>query len=368
MWNFPIMPPQASDYALQHDLLFFAITFLTVVFTLLVPALFVFLAIYYRRGSKASRKNAHDHDLRIEIAWSVVPLLLGIGIFAWSAYLYADTRKPPQDAIDIFVIGKQWMWHMQHPNGVRENNELHVPAGKPIKLTMISQDVIHSMYLPSFRVKQDVLPGRYTYLWFKPTVPGKYNLWCTEYCGTQHSEMGGYVYVLEPSEYERWLASGGQKGYNEKLTMEKAGEKLYNELACGNCHGAVDGPRGPSLYGIYNRQVRVKIGGREQTVLADDSYLRESLIKPYNKMNVGYEPIMPEYSNLSEEKILHLIAYMKSLGSRPAAPAGGQTPPASGSAPAAPERAAPNGSAPAPSDQTPSSVTPGTQTTPTGSM
>jgi cytochrome c oxidase subunit 2 len=365
MWNFPIMPPQASDYALQHDLLFFTISLLTVVFTLLVPALFVFLAFFYRRGSKASRKNAHDHDLRIEIAWSVVPLLLGLGIFAWSAYLYADTRKPPQDAIDIFVIGKQWMWHLQHPNGVRENNELHVPAGKPIKLTMISQDVIHSMYLPSFRVKQDVLPGRYTYLWFKPTVPGKYNLWCTEYCGTQHSEMGGYVYVMEPSEYEKWLASGGQKSFGEKLTMEKAGEKLYNELACGNCHGAADGPRGPSLYGIYNRQVRVKIGGREQTTIADDSYLRESLIKPYEKMNVGYEPIMPEYSNLSEEKILHLIAYMKTLGSRPAGSTGGQVPPPSATAPS---NAAPTDSTPAPPGQSPSSVTPGTQTTPTGSM
>jgi len=211
MSGIQLLPERASEFAQRVDLLFLFLTTVTVFFTVLIGALVIFFALRYRKGSNASRAGAKDTDLRLEIGWSLIPLSLGLFTFVWASKLYGEVYgPPPENALEIFVIGKQWMWHMQHPNGIRENNQLHIPAGRPVKLTMISQDVIHSFYIPAFRIKRDVLPGTYSTVWFTPTKPGKYHLFCAEYCGTQHSRMVGTVYVLEPAEYERWLASGGR--------------------------------------------------------------------------------------------------------------------------------------------------------------
>lgn len=319
MWNFPIMPEQASDFAPEYDKLFWMTSALTIFFTLLVGVAIIVIAIRYRKGSKVNRKNPVNSHMALEITWSVIPLLMGLGIFFWAAKLFVDSRQPPKDAMDIFVIGKQWMWHIQHPNGVRENNTLHVPVGKAVRLTMISQDVIHSFFIPQFRIKQDVLPGRYTMQWFRATKIGKYNLFCTEYCGTQHSEMGGYVHVMSQADYQAWLASGGEDPGPRKPTMEESGKKLWDRLACGNCHGEQDNERGPSLFGIIGTERKIKDAA---PVRVDASYLRESIVDPYRKLTEGYEKTMPSYKGqITEEEILQLIAHMRTLGSAPNPPA-----------------------------------------------
>jgi len=293
------------------DALFYTLTALTVIFTVLVGALVLFFAIRYRKGSKVKRSGAVDSHLGLELTWTIIPLILGMFIFWWSAKLFIKTRQPPKDAMEIFVIGKQWMWHLQHANGVRENNELHVPVGVPIRLTMISQDVIHSFFVPQFRIKQDVLPGRYSQQWFIATKPGKYNLFCAEYCGTEHSVMGGYVYALPQKEFDQWLASGGSKK-EPPVSMVEAGQRLYEQNACANCHGASDNERGPSLIGLYGKRRTMKDGSQ---VDVDDAYLRESILNPYAKIVKGYLDTMPEYKKqLSEEQVLYLNAYIKSLG------------------------------------------------------
>ncbi len=293
------------------DALFYTLTALTVIFTVLVGALVLFFAIRYRKGAKVKRGGTVESHLGLELTWTIIPLILGMFIFWWSAKLFIKTRQPPKDAMEIFVIGKQWMWHLQHSNGVRENNELHVPVGVPVRLTMISQDVIHSFFIPQFRIKQDVLPGRYTQQWFIATKPGKYNLFCAEYCGTSHSEMGGYVYAMPKKEFNEWLASGGSKK-EPPVSMIEAGQRLYEQNACGNCHVAEDNERAPSLVGLFGKRRTMK-DGTEADV--DDAYLRESILNPYAKIVKGYTDTMPEYKKqLTEEQVLYLNAYIKSLG------------------------------------------------------
>ena len=319
-----LLPESASDFAQKMDPLFWFLTAVTVFFTLLIAGLVLWFAYRYRKGSNASRAGSKDTDLRLELAWSSIPLIVGLITFVWAAKLYAQVYgPPPENALEIFVIGKQWMWHMQHPNGIRENNTLHLPAGRPVKLTMISQDVIHSFFVPAFRIKRDVIPGRYNVVWFTPTKPGKYHLFCAEYCGTQHSLMIGTVYVLEPAEYEKWLASGGEMRVGQTASstgttagvatasLVEAGEKLYTQLRCNACHGVKDGTRGPSHYGLYGKKVKMKDG---TTVVADEDYIRESILRPLAKVVDGYEPIMPSYEGLlNEERVLQLVAYIKSL-------------------------------------------------------
>jgi cytochrome c oxidase subunit 2 len=312
MFPYPLAPEQASEYARRYDLLFATITALTIFFTVVVLVLVVFFAIRYRAGSTADRTRPQHENLRIEVAWSLPPLLLGIGIFAWGATDFVTLRRPPKNAIEIFVIGKQWMWHLQHPNGVREMNQLHVPVGVPVKLTMISQDVIHSFYIPQFRVQYMVVPGRYTYQWFTASKPGRYNLFCAMHCGTQHSEMGGYVYVLPQAEYAAWLQHGGESPKSAMRTMEQAGQDLYTTLNCANCHGTVDSVRAPSLYGIFGRRETMANG---ETLVADDTYIRDSIINPYAKIVKGYRDEMPEYkTQLTEEQIHSLLEYIRSFG------------------------------------------------------
>jgi cytochrome c oxidase subunit 2 len=342
---FPLAPTQASEYAKQYDPLFYAITLLTIFFTVAVMSVVVFFAIRYKAGSKADRSRPQHENLKLEIAWSLPPLLLGLFIFAWGAALFVGVRRPPANALNIFVIGKQWMWHIQHPNGVREMNELHVPEGVPVKLTMISQDVIHAFYIPQFRVQYMVIPGRYTYEWFTATKPGRYYLFCAMHCGTQHSEMGGYVYVMPKAEYAAWLEHGGSTPSPTIQTMAQKGEELYTQLNCMNCHGATDTERAPSLVGIYNKPVKVDNGS---VATADDNYIRESIVNPYAHIVQGYTNTMPQYTagskgQLSEEQLQEMVEYIKSLtpGTVPAQGSPSSSPAKATNAASAPPVAAP---------------------------
>jgi cytochrome c oxidase subunit 2 len=311
MLNFPVAPPAASNFAFEHDLLFHTLTILTVLFTGIVLAGIVFFAWRYRAGNKVDRSRPMYENLRLELTWTIIPLIMGVIFFGFSARLFVQMKTPPKDSYEIFVIGKQWMWHAQHgPSGVRENNTLHVPVGKNVKVTMISQDVIHAFYIPAFRVQMHVVPGRYTQMWFRPTKAGEYHLFCNMYCGTQHSEMGGKVVAMEPTEFAEWIAEGGQSV--APMTMAQAGEKVYNRVACNNCHGGQDTLRAPALAGIFGKTRRMSNG---DTVTVDESYLRESILKPHNRLSAGYDRSMPIYEGqLGEDEVLELIAYLKTMG------------------------------------------------------
>lgn len=310
----PIFPEQASNFAQEMDLLYAVLVGLSVLFGLLVFVPLLYFVIKYRVGTKADRSNPPHHNLKLELAWSIIPLAMGLPVFVWAANLFVRMYTPikVEDSLEITVIGKQWMWHLQHPTGQRENNELHIPVGRQIKLTMISQDVIHSFYVPAFRIKKDVLPARYSTQWFTATKPGKYHLLCAEYCGTDHSKMGGYVYVLRPDEYEQWLKSTTW-GMASTETMEQAGQRLFNDLGCVACHGP-GAERPIPLDGIYGME-RVLRDGRR--VIADEEYIRMSIFQPDAMVVAGYEPSMMSFKGLiDEQEILQLIAYIKSLGTK----------------------------------------------------
>lgn len=314
--NFPIQPPAASERAFGHDLLFYTISILCIVFTVGVYAAIVYLAVKYNFRRKVDRSNAPAGNTKLEIAWSVIPLFLVLGIFVWSTDQFVGLYNKPQKANEIFVIGKQWMWHIQHTNGIRENNEMHIPVDEPVRLTMISQDVLHAFYIPEFRLQWHVVPGRYTSYWFTPTKPGKYHILCAMHCGTQHSEMGGYVYVLPKKEYQEWLAKGGNRFLPTPTTMAEAGKQLYDKYRCANCHTDKDTERGPSLYAIYGSKRRLKDG---QMVTADNEYIRNAIYAPDLHLTTGYDNTMPQYlkSQISEEQVLQLTEYIKTLGMAP---------------------------------------------------
>jgi cytochrome c oxidase subunit II len=312
MNNFPLVPDQASTFAKQVDDIFLALTSLTVFFTILVFVLIIVLSIRYRRGSNVNRANPVHHNLAVELAWSFPPLALGLFMFAWNVKPYAEAFNPPADAEEIFVIGKRWMWHMQHSvNGIRENNELHVPMGRPFKLTIISQDVIHGFYVPDFRMKRDAMPGQYNTVWFQATKPGKHHLFCSEYCGTDHSQMGGWIYVMTPEDYNNWVKSGGTTT-NKPTTPEQAGYDLFTQLACANCHKDKDSMRAPSLHNLYGKRRNLQNG---QVATADDTYIRKAIRNPEETLLQGYNATMPSYKeSLDEQQIHDLIMYIKSLG------------------------------------------------------
>ena len=324
-----VFPTQASTIAPQVDALYFFLVALTAFFTLLISGLVVYFAVRYRRRA-ADEAGAPIHgNLRLEITWTVIPLIIVLFIFGWSAKLFFTMARPPADTLDVYVVGKQWMWKFQHPDGHAEVNELHVPVGTSVKLTMTSQDVIHDVYIPDFRVKADVLPGRYTHMWFKATKPGRYRLFCAEYCGTNHSGMVGWVVVQERAEYQKWLAGGAGAG-----TMAQTGEKLFKDLSCITCHREDTTGRGPTLIGLYGKAVTLDNG---KTVEADEAYLRESIVNPRAKMVTGFQPIMPTFQGLiSEEGLLQLIEYIKSLKAVPSNATGAPAAPAA--APATPEK------------------------------
>jgi cytochrome c oxidase subunit 2 len=305
-----MFPEQASNFAGSVDTLFFFILLTTMFFAVLVTVLVIFAAFKYRRKhADEVGDDVHGNNL-LEIGWTVIPLLLAILIFAWGSAVYVNYRIAPKDTLDIFVIGKQWMWKLQQPNGRKEINELHIPLNRNVRLIMGSEDVIHNFYVPAFRVKMDVVPGRYNTMWFRPTKIGKYHFFCSQYCGTNHAVMGGWVTVMDPAEYAAWLS--GESG---DVNPVSAGERLFSQLACNTCHIANGTGRAPSLNGVYGAKVLLADG---TIVTADEAYIRESILEPKAKIVAGYQPVMPTFQGLvTEEQILNLTAYIKSLQSQP---------------------------------------------------
>lgn len=303
----PIRPPAASTIAQGVDRLHFFLTGMTLFFTAIIFAAIFYFMVKHRRRSEDERPPEVEGSLPLEIAWTLFPTLLVAFIFVWSASLYFENSRPPTASTEIFVIGKQWMWHLQHPEGPREINELHVPVGVPIKLTMTSEDVIHDFYIPAFRVKKDVLPGRYTSLWFQATQIGTYHLFCAQYCGADHAEMIGWVFVMSPTDYAAWL-SGGAK--NEP--MEVSGERLFTRLGCVTCHTTDGKGRGPSLAGLYGKPEKLRSG---ETRVVDEAMIRQAIVNPNSILLPNFAPVMPTFQGqVNEEQVLQLIAYVKSLG------------------------------------------------------
>jgi cytochrome c oxidase subunit 2 len=327
----PFVPDSASTFSWKVDAVYFYLSGITLFFTLLISAILIFFVLRYRRRSpyEIPRPIAGSHKL--ETLWSVIPFLIAMTIFGWASKVYFEQYSPPQNAVEVYVVGKQWMWKIQHSTGQREINELHVPIGRKIKLIMTSEDVIHSFFVPAFRMKADVVPGKYTMQWFEATKTGTYHLFCAEYCGMNHSGMIGSVVVMESREFDNWLS--GNAG---NTTPAVAGQQLFQTLGCVSCHGANgEGGRGPTLAGLFGRDVRL---GNGQTVRADEAYIRESILNPQAKLVEGFGPIMPTFQGqVSEDQLVQLLAFIKSLQisnpqqSTPAsspAPARTQSPPA----------------------------------------
>lgn len=311
--GFRLFPEQASTFAERVDLLYGFLIAVSGFFTALIVVLVVGFAIKYRRrpGREAEQPET---ALGLELLWTAVPGILVLVMFVWGAALFLGQTVPPKGAQDIYVVGRQWMWKVQHTNGRREINELHVPVGRAVKLTLASQDVIHSFYIPAFRVKQDAVPGQYRTMWFEATKPGEYHLFCAEYCGTNHSRMIGRIVVMEDVEYQQWLG-----GYTQPTPAEE-GRELFVQFDCVSCHESGVRQRGPTLGNLYGKQEQLENG---QTVLVNEAYIRESILDPKAKIARGFQPVMPSFrGELTEEQILALIAYIKSLS--PAQEIGGQ--------------------------------------------
>jgi cytochrome c oxidase subunit II len=306
-WSLPLFPDQASTLSGRVDALYFFLVGVAVFFSVLIAVLEIYFAIRYRRRSSSELPEPIEGSLKLEFVWIIIPFILAMVMFVWGASVYLALYHPPENAMEVYVVAKQWMWKFQHLNGQREINELHVPVNQKVKLIMATEDVIHSFFVPAFRVKADVVPGRYTSAWFEGTRPGRYHLFCAEYCGTNHSIMGGWVEVMEPSEYQKWLSGGVTEG-----SFASLGQKLFRDLACNTCHRSDASGRGPVLEGLFGKTVSFQGGGSTKV---DESYLRESILNPRAKVVAGFEPIMPTFQGLvSEEQLLQLIAYIRSIG------------------------------------------------------
>ena len=300
------------------------VTAICVFFAVLITAAIVYFFFRYHRKAPSDIGVPIHGDMRLETTWIVVPLILALTMFAGGAVVYVDYRRAPMDTLDVYVVGKQWMWKIQQPTGLREINELHVPVGRNVKLILASEDVVHDFSVPAFRVKMDVVPGHYNTMWFRPTKAGRYHFFCQQYCGTNHALMGGWVTVMEPSDYAAWL-SGSSEASENPVT---AGEKLFAEKACTTCHVGNGTGRAPSLNGVYGAKVLLADGS---TVTADEAYIRESILSPNAKIVAGYQPLMPAFQGqLTEEQILSLTAYIRSLQSQPVPATGSGVAPATG--------------------------------------
>jgi len=305
--TFPVFPKAASTTAVQTDELYFMLLgFSAFILALVFLPMIVFL-FKYRRGKKANRIDPHLPEMKIEIAWTVIPFFISFGFFALGARAYFIEEVPPADTLEINVVGKQWMWKVQHQEGNREINELHLPVGRAVKLTLASEDVIHSFFVPAFRIKQDVVPGRFTTEWFEPTQIGAYHFYCSEYCGTDHSKMQGTVFVMSPAEYQDWLARGQPRN-----TLAQSGENLFRQLGCSGCHVGNSKIHSPPLEGLYDKLAPLSDGTFAR---ADDKYIRDSILLPNSQIAAGYQPLMPTFQgHISEDELLQLIAYIKSIG------------------------------------------------------
>lgn len=305
LMTFSFLPEQASSLAAEVDHLFFFLTGISLFFAVLIYTLIAVFIVRYRRKKAGDTGARIEGNIPLEITWSAIPLVIALTFFALGAALFFKQMVPPHDAMEVFVVGKQWMWKIQHPEGKREINELHVPVGRPVKLKMTSEDVIHSFFVPAFRIKMDVVPGRYTQTWFEATKPGTYHLFCTEYCGTKHSQMIGKVIAMPESEYQAWLEIG------QMAPASSRGEALFREMRCISCHNQEAETLGPNLRGIWEKPVTLTSG---RTLIRDEDYLRESILNPHAKLRQGFGPIMPSYqSQLSESQIIEIISYIKSL-------------------------------------------------------
>ncbi len=306
--NWSIFPARASTIAGEIDALYSFEVIVAGIMTVLIFFCVFLFAIRYRRRHPDERPRPIHGSVALEVAWSVIPFLVMLVMFGWGAKLYFESYTPPRDALDIYVVGRQWMWKVQHPGGQAEINELHIPIGTPVRLTLASQDVIHSFFIPAFRIKHDVVPGQYQTMWFQATQTGRFHLFCAEYCGTDHSGMGGWVTAMTPADYENWLSGGGKNG-----TMTEFGERLFTQFGCASCHVMGAQGRCPTLQYVYGHPVELEVGG---TVMADDNYIRESILNPNAKIVRGYHPdIMPVFQGqVTEEQLMQLLAYIKSLG------------------------------------------------------
>jgi cytochrome c oxidase subunit 2 len=324
--NLPLWPERASSMAGQVDAIYIFLLVVCGMVALLVFTCLLYFAARYRHRAGVEAEQI-DGSTPLELTWSIIPFCVFMVFFAWGAIVFFKQRTPPRDATEVYVVAKQWMWKLEHAEGQREINELHVPVGRDVKLIMTSQDVIHSFYVPVFRMKQDVLPGRYTVAWFRATKPGTYHLFCAEYCGTQHSGMIGSIVVMEPAQYEAWM-NGGPAG-----PLSATGEKIFAELGCSTCHRTDTQGRGPNLQGVFGKPVLLEDG---RTVVADEDYVRESILDPGAKVVNGFKPVMPTFQGLvSEEQLNALVAYVKSLSTakpnEAASKASANTPQAKGS-------------------------------------
>ena len=305
------MPPANSTIAGEVDALFYFIFYTAIVLFVLVMAFTTYFIIRYRRRGERELTSGVAHNTKLEILWTVIPTILVIIVFVWGFKTYLRMNIAPADALEIKATGQKWFWVFDYPNGANSMNDLVVPAGKTVKLLMSSQDVIHSFFVPDFRVKMDVLPNRYTITWFEATNPGEYDIYCTEYCGKGHSEMLGKVKVLSQEDYTEWVASAAVD-IPEGMSLEEAGAQLYTSKACATCH-SIDGSPGvaPSFLGKFGSQEAL-VDGSE--VLVDENYVRESILNPQAKIVLGYQPVMPTYQGvLTDRQIDALIAYMKTL-------------------------------------------------------
>jgi cytochrome c oxidase subunit 2 len=305
--HFYLLPEDGAASAVRLDSLALALLLLTGAVAVIVLALTIGFAVRYRAGSDADRSNAPTKGRGIEIAWTLTPLLLFLGIYAWAAIDYVKLYQPPADAMPVFVVAKQWMWKAQHASGRREVGELHLPLGRPVRLVMTSEDVIHSFYVPAFRIKQDVLPGRYTSISFTPSRAGEYHLFCTEFCGTDHALMLGKIVVQPPADFARWLTAGPRQP-----GMAQRGFALYRSYGCSGCHDAGSTVHAPSLAGLLGRPVHLA-DGRE--LRADEAYVRDSILVPDKDVVAGYAPIMPSFAGkIGEEDLLAIIEYIRETG------------------------------------------------------
>ena len=305
--NFALFPPEASKIAPQMDALLFFMVLVSLIGLTIVVLLIVSFSILYNKKRHPVAVQVEGSTL-LEATWTIIPLGLFLVMFVWGALIYFRVFTPPANSMNIYVVGKQWMWKAEHPGGQHEINALHVPTGRAVQVTLISQDVFHSFSIPAFRVKREAIPGRYTTVWFEATVPGTYHLFCTQYCGTNHSQMTGDIVVMTPEDFRKWLASS-----TSGASLAQNGERLFASLSCAACHNTRPDARGPNLAGVYGAKLPLASGG---TVIADDAYLREAILNPSQHVTQGYAPIMPTYQGqISEEGVIALLEYIKNLDS-----------------------------------------------------
>jgi cytochrome c oxidase subunit 2 len=300
-----LFPREASTIAPYMDALYLFLVGMTVTGLLLVGAILLTFSIRYRRSVHPVATQIEGSTL-LEATWTIIPLAIFLVTFVWGALLYFRIYNPPVNSMNIYIVGKQWMWKAEHPGGQHEINALHIPIGQPIQLTMISQDVFHSFSIPEFRIKREVIPGRYSTVWFQATTPGEYHLFCTQYCGTKHSAMIGTITALSPDDYKKWT-----QGSTSGTSLAQNGERLFASMGCNSCHSGNAAARGPNLAGVYGSKLQLANGSE---VLVNEAYLRDAILNPSQHVTAGYAPIMPTYQGqISEDGLIDLVEYLKTL-------------------------------------------------------